>query len=162
MLAHRGKQFSLFNRINTQVGFHIQVQLQHIFWVAGFFGYHRDHFFGYGRFVQRGGFRGRGGRRSGRSRSRRYRRGGSRGRRAYGRGGSGAFGTGVGQRILNNRADGRIIFQLHAFLFGDVICIAHNRKQFRLFDRINTEVGFHIQVQLQHILRIAGFFGNDI
>ena len=79
MLAHRGKQFSLFDRINTQVGFHIQVQLQHIFRVAGFFGYHRDHFFGYGRFIQRGGFRGRGdGSRSGCSRNHN--------RRAHGRG----------------------------------------------------------------------------
>ena len=40
--------------------------------------------------------------------------------------------------------------------------LAHRGKQFSLFNRINTEVGFHIQVQLQHIFRITGFFGNDI
>ena len=61
MLAQRSKKFCLFDRINAEVGFHIQVNIKHIFRVTRLFAYHFDYFFGYAGFVQRY-------RRSGRSR----------------------------------------------------------------------------------------------
>ena len=80
MFAQRRKELGLFDGVNTQVGFHIQVNIQHIFGVTRLVAHHFDHFFCYRRLIQRGGFRGRGrsgGHRSGRS------------RRAHGRGGFG-------------------------------------------------------------------------
>ena len=75
VFTQAGKQFSLFHRINTQVGFHIQVNIQHVFGVTRLFGYHAHYFFGHSRFVQRRSFGSR--RRSGLS---------HRGRRRYSRG----------------------------------------------------------------------------
>ena len=174
MLAHSGKQFGLFYRINTQVGFHIQVQVQHVFGVTGFFSYHRHNFFAHlGRVQLAGGRFGRGGRcryRRGLSRrGRGYRsRLGHRGRRLRSRccrlsGRSRrTFTAGIGNGVFNNGANGLVIFKLYAFLAGNVVRLAHDGKQFSLFYRINTQIGFHIQVQVQHILRITGLFSNDV
>ena len=159
-VAQRGKEFGLFDRINTQVGFHIQVNVQHIFRITGFVADHFDYFFGHGRFVQRYGrsFRSNRRRRSYRRLySRRYRRLRHRGRRRrYGRSGFSC----IGQYKFNAVANGRIIFELDAFLLSDTVAVAQRGKEFGLFDRINTEVGFHIQVNIQHIFRITRLFAD--
>ena len=163
LFAHDGEQFGLFDRINAQVGFHIQVQIQHVFGVAGLFGHNRQNIFGYVAFVQARQGRFRRSRRSGnrsRSRGRRYGRGG-RSRRGLGRRGGTRFTTRIGDSILNNGANGRIVFKLDAFLTRNLILFAHNGEEFRLFDRINAQVGFHVQVQIQHIFGIAGLFGHN-
>ncbi len=71
MLTQRSKKFSLFDGINAEVGFHIQVNIQHIFGVTRFFANHFDNFFGYADFVQRDR---RSGHRRGRYRRLGYRR----------------------------------------------------------------------------------------
>ena len=71
MFAQRSKQFGLFHRINTQVGFHVQINIQHIFRIARFFANHGYYFFGNCGFVERFG-------------GSRYRRGG--GHRGHNRG----------------------------------------------------------------------------
>ena len=158
MFAHCGKKFSLFDRINTKVGFHIQVQIKHIFRITRLFGYHFDYFFRYRRFIKRGR------RFSGRShcglchRSRLYR---SRSRNRCGRGC--LYGSGfarISEHKFNAMADSRIIFQLDAVLLGNAIMFAQGSKEFSLFDRINAEVGFHIQVNIKHIFRIASLFSH--
>ena len=176
MFAHSGKQFGLFDGVNAQIGFHIQIQIQHIFRIAGLFGHHSHNFithlgrvqFARRRFRRRLGrrsrHRGNLGRRS-RSRYGFHCRGylSRRGRRLRrGRLSRAVRRVGVRHGVFNNGANRRVVFQLHAFLFGDMVRFAHNGKQFGLFDRINTQIGFHIQIQIQHILRIAGLFGNDI
>ncbi len=55
-------------------------------------------------------------------------------------------------------ADCRVVFQLDAVLLGNAIMFAQGSKKFCLFDRINTEVGFHIQVNIKHIFRITSLF----
>ena len=55
-------------------------------------------------------------------------------------------------------ADSRIVFQLDAVLLGNTIMFAQGSKKFSLFDRINAEVGFHIQVNIKHIFRITRLF----
>ena len=44
---------------------------------------------------------------------------------------------------MSNR---RIIFKLDALLRGNTVMLAHSGKQFGLFNRINAQVGFHIQI----------------
>ena len=100
-------------------------------------------------------------RRRHRRRGRRYGRllnRGSRGlsRRRYGRSGFAR----IGQHKFNAVADGRIILELDAFLLRDTVAVAQRGKEFGLFDRINTEVGFHIQVNIQHIFRITRLFAD--
>ena len=162
VLTQGGKEFGLFDRINTQVGFHIQVNIQHIFGVTRLFGYHFDHFFRHRGFVQGRGRFSCGGRRdnclrrrlSHRSRSRRYRRLGSR------RGYSGRRFARVGKHKFNAVADRRIILELDTVLLGNTIVLTQGGKEFGLFDRINTQVGFHIQVNVQHIFGVARLFGH--
>ena len=69
--------------------------------------------------------------------------------RLLGNGRSGLFGsfaTRIGQGKINAMADRRVILQLDTFLLGNAVMFAHCGKKFSLFDRINAEVGFHIQV----------------
>ena len=146
MFAHCGKKFSLFDRINAEVGFHIQVQIKHIFRITSLFGYHFDYFFRYRRFIKRGRrFSGRShhglchrsslyGSRRGRYRRLGHRRSGHRGR---------GF-TCIRKYKVNAMADCRVVFQLDAVLLGNAVMFTQGSKEFSLFDRINAEVGFHI------------------
>ena len=156
MLAQRGKKFCLFDRINAEVGFHIQVNIKHIFRVTRLFAYHFHDFFGYAGFVQRYRRSGRG-RRGLHCRSRLRNRSRSRNRCwrgcLYGR----RFAR-ISEHKFNAMADCRIVFQLDAVLLGNAIMFAQGSKKFCLFDRINTEVGFHIQVNIKHIFRITSLF----
>ena len=82
MFAQRGKQFSLFNGVDTEVGFHVEIDIKHIFGITRLFGYHFDDFFRHRRFIERNRFynrswsryRGHRGLRGGLG-NRRYRRG---------------------------------------------------------------------------------------
>ena len=56
----------------------------------------------------------------------------------------------------------RIIFKLYAFGLRQIIHFPHCREKFRLFYRVDTEIGFHIQIKFQHIFGVAGLFGNQI
>ena len=38
--------------------------------------------------------------------------------------------------------------------------LAYGCKKFRLLDGVNAKVGFHVQIKVQHVFRIACFFGN--
>ena len=67
MLAHGGEQLGLLDGVYAEVGFHVEVQLQHILGVAGLFGDHPEDLFLYGILVHAGGRGlGRRGRRCGR------------------------------------------------------------------------------------------------
>ena len=150
VLTQGGKEFGLFDRINAEVGFHIQVNIQHIFGVTRLFAYHFDHFFGHAGFVQHHGRSRRRGRFC--HRGRRYRRLGDR------RGCSGRRFARVRKHKFNAVADRRIILELDTVLLGNTIVLTQGGKEFGLFDRINAEVGFHIQVNIQHIFGVTRLF----
>ena len=142
MFTQGSKEFSLFDRINAEVGFHIQVNIKHIFRITRLFSHHTYYFFRYRRFIKRGR------RFSGRShhglrhRSRLY---GSRSRNRCGRGRLyGRRFARISEHKFNAMADCRVVFQLDTVLLGNAIMFAQGSKKFCLFDRINTEVGFHI------------------
>ncbi len=146
----------MFDRINAEVGFHIQVNIKHIFRITRLFSHHIYYFFGYAGFIKRDR------RFSGRShhglrhRSSLY---GSRSRNRCGRGR--LYGSGfarISEHKFNAMADCRVVFQLDAVLLGNAIMFAQGSKKFSLFDRINAEVGFHIQVNIKHIFRITRLF----
>ena len=52
----------------------------------------------------------------------------------------------------------RIIFKLYALGLRQVVHLSHCREQFGLFYRIDTQIRFHIEVELKHIFRVTGLF----
>ena len=51
---------------------------------------------------------------------------------------------------------GWIIAQFAVFITRDAVDLANRREQFRLFYGVDTEVGLEIEIQVQHVFRIAG------
>ena len=51
---------------------------------------------------------------------------------------------------------GGVVAQLAVLVARDVVDFADGRKHFRLFHGINPEIGFEIEIQVQHVSRIAG------
>ena len=50
--------------------------------------------------------------------------------------------------------EGDVIFSRYGVVF------AYSGEQFGLFNRVYAQVSFHVQVQFQHILRVAGLVGD--
>ena len=63
---------------------------------------------------------------------------------------------------IDTVTDRRIIFELDTFLLDNTVMLAHRGKEFGLFNRINAQVGLHVQVQIKHILRVARLFRYHI
>ncbi len=57
---------------------------------------------------------------------------------------------------LDDVFEGREVTQFEIFFAWNVIGAADGRKHFGLFDRVHAQVSFQIQVQIEHIHRIAG------
>ena len=56
----------------------------------------------------------------------------------------------------------REVAQLHVVIARDAVDPANGSHQLRLLDRVNPEVGFEIKVKIQHVLRVAGLFDNQV
>ena len=56
---------------------------------------------------------------------------------------------------------GWIIAQFAIFVARDAVDLANRREQFRLLDRVDTKIGFQIEIQIQHVLRIASLFHHQ-
>ena len=56
----------------------------------------------------------------------------------------------------------REITELEVVISWNAIGFAHRSKRFRLLDRIDAEVGFQIEVELEHVGRIPGHAGYDL
>ena len=50
---------------------------------------------------------------------------------------------------------GRIIAELATFIARNAVDLANRGEQFRLLHGVDAEVGLEIEVQVQHVLRIA-------
>jgi hypothetical protein len=49
-----------------------------------------------------------------------------------------------------------VIAQLAVLVAGNVVDLPDGRKQLRLLHGIDPEIRFKVEIQIQHILRIAG------
>ena len=56
----------------------------------------------------------------------------------------------------------REIAQLQIVFARNVIRGTDGRKHFRLLHRVDPEIRFQIQIEIEHIRRIAGLLGNDL
>ena len=56
---------------------------------------------------------------------------------------------------------GREIAQLEIGIARDVVSLADGGKQLRLLDGIDTQIGFEVEIQVEHVSRIAGLFHHQ-
>ena len=67
--------------------------------------------------------------------------------------------------VLVHEADyvsnGGVVAQFDLIVTGDAVGFTDRRKYFRLLDRVDTQVGFEIQIQIEHVDGIAGFLGDQ-
>ena len=54
----------------------------------------------------------------------------------------------------------RIVAQLAVLVARDVVDLADGGEHLRLLDGVDAEVGFEIEVEIQHVLRIAGLLDH--
>ena len=57
---------------------------------------------------------------------------------------------------------GREIAQLQIGIARDVVSLADGGEHLRLLDGIDAEVGFQVEVQVQHVFGIAGLFDHQV
>ncbi len=146
------EHFRLFHGVDAEVGFEIEIQVQHVFRIAGLLYHQRENAFLDG--IASGDLR----------RCRRGRRFLS-DHRACRRGGFDFFlrcrrGRGQVRPLLIHETDHvrqrGIVAQLAVLVARNVIRRADGREHFRLFHGVDAEVGFEIEIQIQHVFRIAG------
>ena len=56
----------------------------------------------------------------------------------------------------------REVTQLEILIARNVVCSPYGRKHLRLLDGVNTEVGFQVEVKVEHVHGVAGFLGYDL
>ncbi len=144
--ADGGEGLRLLDSVDAQVGLQVQVQLQHVLGVAGLLGddaqNRRLDCISPGRGCQRLN------------------------RRLPIAHGS-CFSTACAEvrpvpaHEANHAAQGGIVAQADALRQRDVEVRADGREGLGLLDRIDAQVGLQVQVQLQHVLWIAGLLGDD-
>ena len=61
----------------------------------------------------------------------------------------------------NDRTEGRIVAQLQVVAARDVEGAADGLEGLGLLDRVNAQVGFHVEVKVEHLQRIAGLLSHD-
>ena len=62
---------------------------------------------------------------------------------------------------LHGVIERREILELQIGITGNAVSLAHRCKDFGLLHGIDTEVGFEVEVHLQHVFRIACHRGDD-
>ena len=55
----------------------------------------------------------------------------------------------------------RVVAQLAVLVARNVVDLADGGEHLRLFDGVNPEVGFEIEIQIQHVFRIAGLLHHQ-
>ncbi len=80
----------------------------------------------------------------------------------HSRHGSGRDQRGPVVRELDDMRQRRKVAELHVFVAGDVVGGTHCGEHFCLLDGVDAEVGFEIEVQVQHVFRIASLLGDNL
>ena len=154
--ADRREHLRLLDGVNAEVGFQIEIEVQHVLGIAGLLGHNlQDLFLDRSSIVgcsaaQRGCD-------VGRALARRC-----------------STGAGVGSRScsgqvrplliheLDHVRQRRIVAQLAVLVARNVVDLADGREHLRLLDGVDAEVGFEIEVQIQHVFRIAGLLHHQL
>ena len=55
----------------------------------------------------------------------------------------------------------RVVAQLAVLVARDVVDLADGGEHLRLLDGVDAEVGFEVEVQIQHVFRIAGLLRHQ-
>ena len=55
----------------------------------------------------------------------------------------------------------REVAELHVLLTLDAVCLADGGEGFGLLHGVDAEVGFEVEVHLQHVLGVAGLVRDD-
>ena len=55
----------------------------------------------------------------------------------------------------------REIAELHVGIARDAVCFPDGGKHLRLLDGIDTQVGFEVEIGIEHFFRIPGLFGHN-
>ena len=147
--------FGLLDGVNAQVGLHVQVKVEHFLWIAGLLGDDLEDFAGHGI--------------DGGDDERRLTDYGRRCRlriacRRLGpvvRGRLPQIGP-IGTHKTDDRIQCWVVAQLHVVAAGDVEGLADGQEGLGLLDGVNAQVGLHVEVKVEHVLRVAGLLGDDL
>ena len=146
--SHRREHLRLLDGVDAEVRFEIQIQIQHVLGIAGLLGHDLQHSL-FDRVV-------------------RWRRSGSGDRRrgagadtAAAVGAGGAAPARSGRLSYTNRMTCAKVGKSRSLRFviaRNVVGLANAGEHLRLLDRVDAEIRFEIQIQIQHVRRIAGLF----
>ena len=57
--------------------------------------------------------------------------------------------------------EGRVVAELELVVAFDAVFLADGGEQFGLFDGVDAEVGFEVEVEGEHLGGVAGLFGDE-
>ena len=155
-LADGGEHLGLLDGVDAEVGFEVEVGVEHVGRVAGLGGDDLQDrggdVLGRGRGAARPAPAGGPARRRRRSRAPRSRgRGVRRGRRA-----------GAVFDEADDVAQGGVVAELEGVVAGDAVALADGGEHLGLLDGVDAEVGFEVEVGVEHVGRVAGLGGDDL
>ena len=159
LLADGGEQFGLFDGVDAEVGFEVEVEVEHVGRVAGLLGDEREHVRGHAvgsrPRLDSGAGRGAGS----------ARRPGAVVPGAGSRLGPGGLGRGLGRGAVVDEGDdvveGGVVAQLERVVAFDVVGLADGGEHLGLLDGVDAEVGFEVEVEVEQVGRVAGLLGHE-
>ena len=130
-LADGGEHLGLLHGVDAEVGFEVEIQIEHVLRIAGLLDDDVEDLAG--------------SRPVGTRRRARYRRGA----------GAAAATLQVRAAIVHEPDDvrqGREVAQLQVLVARDVVGLADGREHLRLLDGVDAEVGFQVEIEVEHVL----------
>ena len=148
VLADGGEHFGLFDGVDAEVGFEVEVEGEHVGGVAGLVGDQGEDV----------GFDVSVGRRPGTTGST------VAGSRASWRCRGGRGGRGGGGAVADEADDvgeGGVVAEFELVVAFDAVVLADGGEHFGLFDGVDAEVGFEVEVEGEHVGGVAGLVGDQ-
>ncbi len=148
-----GERFGLFDGVDSQVGFQVQVEVEHLGWIAGLFGHHRQHRVPHLIHHHRS---------SGRSRNWFWlcRFVASRLRCLFGDRARSLDAVCPVVDEVDDVLEGGVVAEGEVVVAFDAVTVADGGEGFGLFDGVDSEVGFQVEVEVEHLGWVAGLFGH--
>ena len=57
--------------------------------------------------------------------------------------------------------EGGVVAEFELVVAGDVVGLADGGEQFGLLHRVDAEVGFEVEIEVEHLGWVAGLFGDE-